>query len=574
MKLCSSKKAGVHIITIVLFLFFCDAGDIFSLNAAEPKVIDAALDRQEQKFNQSQETIEDFQRQVAELKQKRDNPSREFFPQENSTEDNPFPSQTSGTSLTDTIMIRPSTEGGRNFSSLKKSLQPILLESLELKNMDIIDVLKLIADKSGLDIVAGKDITGKVSIYLKDVNIWDALRIILDSYNLAYAEEDGIIRIMTDRDFQMKYGYKFGERMASRTIQLFYSDASDTALTLDQLKSTVGKVIADKNSNSIIMRDTPNKVAELVKFVQDSDIERTTKVFDLSYAQAEDVAKKLTETLTKNIGKIAIDTRSNKIIVTDIPQRIPQIEKIVKAVDVKEKEVLIEAKIVQVILSDHYKMGVQWEAILSQFHKLDLINSFNILDTTEKRGKISVGTFPTNNYNVFIEALQTVGTTNLLSNPRITVINNKEAKILVGSTQPYITSTTITPASGPTTTSEAVNFIEVGVKLYVTPVVHNDGYITMQIKPEVSSVTGTVKTSNNNTIPVVETSQAETTVLIKDGVTIVIGGLMKDEKVKTVNKFPLLGDLPVLGFIFRNTDDSVKKTELVIFLTPHIITGD
>ncbi len=458
----------------------------------------------------------------------------------------------------------------------QKKAKPIFIDSLEFKNIDIIDVLKLIADKSGLDIVAGRDVVGKVSIYLKDVEVRDALKIILDSYNLAYAEEDGIIHIMTDKDFQLKYGYKFGEKINTKVLKLFYTDVSEIAIVLNQMKSVVGKIIAEKTSNSLIIMDTPDKIDLLEKFVQTIDVPRATEVFELNYAAAEDVAKKINETLTKNIGKLEIDIRSNKIIVTDIPQRMPQIEKIIQAVDVKAKEVLIEARIVQVVLSDQYQMGVNWEAVVSNYHGLDLLNNFQILDTSAaiKQGKVAIGTIANDDYTALIQALKTVGTTNLLSNPRITVINNKEAKIVVGSTQPYITSTTVTPASGPTTTSESVNFIEVGVKLYVTPTVHNDGYITMQIKPEVSSVTRTITTSNNNTIPVVETSQAETTVAVKDGVTIVIGGLMKDEKIKTVKKVPLLGDIPAIGAAFRNTDNSLKKTELVIFLTPRIISGD
>ena len=96
----------------------------------------------------------------------------------------------------------------------------------------------------------------------------------------------------------------------------------------------------------------------------------------------------------------------------------------------------------------------------------------------------------------------------------------------------------------------------------------------MKIKPEISSVTGEVTTSNNNTIPVVETSEAETNVMVKDGVTIVIGGLIKEEKIRTTKKVPLLGNIPLLGKAFKNESDKVSKTEIVLFLTPHIISGD
>ena len=262
------------------------------------------------------------------------------------------------------------------------------------------------------------------------------------------------------------------------------------------------------------------------------------------------------------------------LIVADTPTKILEIEKIIRAFDVKQREVLIEAKIIQIVLNDEHKMGIDWEAIVSDYHALNLKGDFDILTSSEKRGRLSVGTLSSDDYTFLIDALETVGKTNILSNPSITAVNNKEAKILVGSTQPYVTTTTTTPASGPTTTAESVNFIDVGVKLFVTPTIHMDDFITMKIKPEVSSVTKSVTTSQNNTIPVVETSEAETMVTVKDGVTVVIGGLIKEEKLSTVRKIPILGDLPLLGLAFRNQKQSVAKTELVIFLTPKIITGD
>jgi general secretion pathway protein D len=145
---------------------------------------------------------------------------------------------------------------------------------------------------------------------------------------------------------------------------------------------------------------------------------------------------------------------------------------------------------------------------------------------------------------------------------------------LVGSTEPYVTSTTVTSASGPTTTSEAINFIEVGVKLFVTPTIHKDDFITMKIRPEVSSVVNTVQTSSNNAIPVVGTTEAETTVLLKDGTMIIIGGLIEEERHSTVNKIPVLGSIPYLGYLFKNETESTTKQEIAIFLKASIMTGD
>lgn len=295
----------------------------------------------------------------------------------------------------------------------------------------------------------------------------------------------------------------------------------------------------------------------------------------MNYAKVEEMATKLTDSLTPGVGTMKFDERSNKLVISDTALKMREIKKLIEAFDQRDKEVLIEAKIIQITLDNENKLGVDWEYMIPHKLKLlDLSSDFDILQSSEKRGKVTVGTVSGERYNILIEALNTVGVVDILSSPRIATVSGKEAKILVGSTEPYVTSTTTTPSSGPTTTAETVNFIEVGVKLFVTPTVHNDGFITMKIKPEVSTVVSTLSTGNNNTIPVVGTSEAETTILIKDGVTIVIGGLIQEEKRSTVKKIPFLGDIPFLGLAFKNSTDFVEKEEIVIFLTPTLITGD
>lgn len=449
-----------------------------------------------------------------------------------------------------------------------------ILDVLELKDMDIGDVLKLISKRSGLNIVAGNNVQGKVTIYLKDVEVREALRIILQSYDLAFEERGGIIRVMPAKEFELKYGYTFGANIQNRVVKISYASIPDVLLLLNQMKSLSGKIISDGKTNTLVLMDLPDKLDLMEDLITKIDVPIQTEVFELSYAKAKDIAEKLVEVVTPGVGRIKFDERSNKIVVTDAAVKIKEIEEIVLAFDVKQREVLMEAKIIQIILSDEYKMGVDWEAIVENYHNLDLVSDFDLLSSTEKRGKLSIGTIANDDYKVLLEALETVGVTNILSSPRITALNNEEAKILVGSTQPYVTTTTTTPASGPSTTSESVNFIDVGVKLFVTPTIHTDDFITMKIKPEVSSVTSQLTTSQNNTIPIVETSEAETTVTVKDGITIVIGGLMKEEKIDSIKKIPVLGDIPFLGIVFRNESDLVRKTELVIFLTPKIITGD
>ena len=537
------------------------------------------------------------------------------------------------------IFFLPLTTGfAEEVSNEPASKQPIVLDTLEFRDMDINDVLKLFSAKTGLNIIAGKTISGKVTVFLKDVEAHDALTIILKANDLAYIEDRGVIQVVTSAEYELMAGRKFGVQMQSAVVALKSFKASDAMVFLSQLKSAAGKIVADDESNSLILeespdhlvkmldyikmidiptelkvfqlkftpaealaaklqemlspkigsvkidgasnklliKDTAKKLADIEEVIKHIDIPRQTQVFKISYAKAEDLVKTVTPVLSKDLGNIQFDSRSNVIIVTDTSPKIKEIESIINALDKIDKEVLIEAKIVQIELNDAYQMGINWEELIPNLgHSVvDLKNNFSLPGAVSPVSMTTIGTLTRENYSVVLQMISKLGKSKLLSNPRIAVINNQEAKIMVGSQPPYVTDATTTPASGPTTTAETVNFVDTGVKLHVTPMIHDDNYITMKIKPEVSNIPKSITTSNNNQIPVVDTSEVETTIRVKDGVTIIIGGLIKDEYKNTKNKIPILGDLPLLGKAFRNETRSMDKTETVIFLTPHIISGD
>lgn len=477
------------------------------------------------------------------------------------------PGGNSRQSPTSTIEVR-----NRSFDG-----EPVTLDVLDLKNIDILDVLKLISQKSGINIIANQNVTGRVTVFLRDIGVEDALRIIVEAYGWAFAKDEDIIKVMTAADYEARYGVKFGQQQETQIRQLAYAKTPDMMAVLNQMKSTTGKVIPDEKSGTLILVDNPDKVDEMMAIITRLDVPMQTEVFQLSYAKAEEISGKVSEVLTPGVGTAKYDERTNRLVVRDISQKIKEVEQLVVAFDRKDREVLIEAKILRIALTDEYKLGVDWQAVVSDFDSLTLTSDFNVLTTDDAgkgKGELSVGTLSNDDYSLVVEALDAVGETEIISSPRIMAVNNQEAKILVGRSEPYVTSTTTTPASGAATTAESVNFIEVGVKLFVTPRIHEDDFITMRIKPEISSTLEPVVTGIGNSIPVVDTSEAETTVMVKNGVTIVIGGLIEDEASKQIRKVPVLGDIPLLGAAFRNISDSVSKTEIAIFLTPTIVTGD
>jgi len=457
--------------------------------------------------------------------------------------------------------------------------------SLDIKGMDIIDALKLLSKQADLNIVAGKNVRGKVTLFLKDVDPWYAFQIILAANTLAYEEENGIITVMAERDYELMYGEKFNVRQQVKTVKLRYAKAAEISKALTQIKSKVGAVIVDENTNTLIIKDTPTAIAQMMEAVKELDAKTETKVYELNYAVAEKVKEKLANTISK-AGIIDIDERTNKVIVTDIPRKIEEAGKLVKELDEKTKQVLIEAKIIQIDLTDEYRLGVNWDKFFGELTvgaNLQTISGA-ISPTTSSSvtgGVFKLGELTEDRYQITMKALETLGRTRILSSPRILTVNNEEAKVLVGTNQPYATSTT-SQSGDNQVTSYQITYLDLGIKLHVTPTINKDDFITMKIKPEVSSQ-GTPYTYGqyDDQVPVVTTSMAETTVMVKDNSTVVLAGLMQSRDQETVNKVPILGDIPIIGALFRDTTkgstgttNEPEKKELVIFITPRLATGD
>jgi type II secretory pathway component GspD/PulD (secretin) len=180
-----------------------------------------------------------------------------------------------------------------------------------------------------------------------------------------------------------------------------------------------------------------------------------------------------------------------------------------------------------------------------------------------------------------LKALKTFGETRLLSDPRLTVQDGHEATLEVVTSEAYEAGTSEVDSGGVTTSYRNFEFIDVGVSLSVIPKINDEGFVNMLIKPEVSSViswyggaSGPAEERSAGAVPIVKRSTAETTVTVKDGVTIVIGGLIDESTVSTEQKVPILGNIPLLKYLFRRTSDSTERRETIIFLTPHIVTGD
>ncbi|MBI2871395.1 MAG: hypothetical protein HYY14_06780 [Candidatus Omnitrophica bacterium] len=477
--------------------------------------------------------------------------------------------------------------------------------SLDLRNIDITDALKFLAFKGGLNITISKNVSGRLALLVEDVPIRDVFDIILRSNDLAYEQQGSIYHVMTEGEYETRYGKKYNDIRQLKIFRIQYASPAQVFTVIDSLKSSVGRALVDQESGTAILLDTPAKIIEVERAIEALETHNETKVFSLKYAKVEEVLPLLEEHIdAKNLGNVQKDERTNQIVVRTLPDRMQEVEKLIIRLDEKTREVLIDTSVIQLSLADDATKGIEWEGLFDRLGKsgLEFIGSYpfrplsrtglsqisefvdydtEATTTVPTAGskvfpseKLFIGSTTTDeDWEVMIKFMQTLGETKLLSNPRLAVVNNQEATIHVGTREAFVTTTT-TQGTSTSTVAENVSFVDVGIKLSVTPTINQDRYVTMKVKPEISSVVRTLKTPSGNQIPIVDTSTAQTTVMVKDGTTIIIGGLRKDEKKTSEDSAPFLSDIPLLGKLFRDYSQDNEWKELLVLMTPHIVEGD
>ncbi len=455
------------------------------------------------------------------------------------------------------------------------SLQKEEKISLDLKNIEVVELLRILALKTGRTIVPSKDVTGRITVFLNNVTLKDVLDIIVLTQGYAIEKQGGIYYIMSAAEYKVRYGKDYIEQRRMKVIKLSYAKPANVFNALSQLKSDIGKIIADEASGTIILIDIPEKIEIMEKTALELDQPLQTTVFNLNYIKPADAKTQLNAAITPGTGQVIVDERNGKAIVSDLPRKMEKISRLVKEIDEETREVFLETEIAEVTLSNDFSRGINWEQLFSQSRLagLDFLGNFPVATALATYQQISVGSVPANRFNVVIKLLESYGDTKIISQPRIAAVNNEEASIMVGTREAYVTQT-LSQAQSTTVTSESIEFVDVGVKLKIIPTINKDGYISMKIKPEVSSVKETITTSLGSRIPIVSTSQAETVVKVKDGTMIMIAGLIQEQNTDTITGLPWLSRLPVIGSFFGNRDKSKQRTELIVFVTPHLIKGD
>lgn len=282
-----------------------------------------------------------------------------------------------------------------------------------------------------------------------------------------------------------------------------------------------------------------------------------------SGAQTADAARGLTGNV-----KIVADEETNALLITTFVRNFPAVERLVEQLDVLLPQVLIEAQIIEVTLDDDSAFGVEWmweqgTNLNDKTYQQEGTTNFGL---TEEIFGLKYGIL-SSKLDTMLHALTKDTKVNILSTPRVMTKNNQEAVINVGQAVPFLVSTQETATGGILTSTD---FRDVGVILTVTPRINRSGTVSLDVNQQINSLVEFTLFD----APIISTREASAFVTIKDKQTMVIGGMIKDDKTETVHKIPILGDIPLLGGLFRRTDTRVEKTELMVFITPHVVYTD
>ena len=405
---------------------------------------------------------------------------------------------------------------------------------LHVQDLDLSKVLKLLSTQGKKNIIASKEVSGKVTADLYGVTFEEALDAVLSATGFTYLKKEGFIYVMTQQ--QKDTLEKASRKMEQATFYLSYVTAKDAKALIEPVLSTDGKITV-----------TPDAAMGIA--TSDTDA-----------------------------GGNALATH-DVLIVYDYKENIAAARKLIEELDRKPDQVLVEATILTASLTEDSDLGINFNVLGGlDFQDVSAVTTgltgmaipnLNANQATaigvqtsfpQVQNGLNIG-FLGNNVAIFLSALEKVTDLTILANPKLLVLNKQRGEVLIGERQGYKTTTTTETAA-----TESIEFLETGTRLVVRPYICRDGLIRMEIHPEESS--GSISPDG---LPSEETTEVTSNVLIKDGHTFVIGGLFREQTQSARSQIPLLGDLPYAGVLFRQTADDTRRKEIIILVTPHII---
>ncbi|HEY1685544.1 MAG TPA: secretin N-terminal domain-containing protein [Tepidisphaeraceae bacterium] len=496
---------------------------------------------------------------------------------------------------TETASATPTTDPatqpidqGNSVSANQVSVNDSGLVEIHVNDAPLVEVLRMLSLQSQKNIIASKDVTGTVTANLYDVTVQEALDEILKANGYRYREHGNFIEVYSQKEYD---DMQKSERKAqTQLFRVHYTPAANVVNLIKPALSTEG--VVSYTTPAVTGIDTGGSTGGAAPTGGGGGAPAAGGGGGSSGSTGGD-------------SHATEDT----IIVTDYPDNLAKIAEIIKQIDRRPDQILIEATILETTLTDNNSLGINFSALGGvDFNTLQNVGTtpFGALSGAILTGQTSsssgssgssgagssssgasaagVGQMAanrygggstsfnlptgglnvglvTNNLGIFLSALESATNTSVVANPKLLVLNKQQGSILVGQQLGYLTT-----SNTETTSTQTVNFLPVGVQLNVRPFIGDDGYIRMEIHPENS--TGYI---DSNQIPQTATAEVTSNVMVKDGHTIVIGGLFADTSSTSTTQVPFFGDIPLIGYLFRTKTDTTSREEITVLLTPHII---
>jgi len=454
--------------------------------------------------------------------------------------------------------------------------------SMEFNNVDIANVLQVFSKEKGLNIIAGENVHGKISVNLHDVSLKKALDAILTINGYDYSIEGDIIKV-----------FKRGSTdLSSAIITLKNISAENMMGIAKNFCGPNGKISFDKNTNSIVVFDTSKNISNLrsvlisldnksAKTLDSKNIQPgySVRIITLKNARVKGVVSVIKPLFGKD-DKIVYDTKSNTLIASASPDVLKIIDQVVKKLDVHTRQVMIEAKIMEVSLRQNDSMGLDWfwRNLAKGVYDSDG-NQQNLYSLSTKipsdvgnmtsGGIFNFGTIAAKHLSGVLKAISDKSDAKLISAPKLAVLNNASAEIEINDKWPKKEINQVTAAGNTAKDITTFEFVDVPIKLLVTPVIGENDYIDVTVSLQVDNVVEIVDKETNT--PRISSRKTSTTLRVKNGETIAIGGLIKNDIIKSNSKVPVLGDIPIIKNAFRSSKKDIIRSELIIFITPSIM---
>ncbi|MCM8816992.1 MAG: hypothetical protein NC913_05720 [Candidatus Omnitrophica bacterium] len=477
--------------------------------------------------------------------------------------------------------------------------------TLNFNNVDILTFIKLVSEFTGENYVIDPAVRGAVTIIsqkpVESDRLYQVFQAVLNLYGFTIVKRDGVSFIIPSTDGRARspivnYGDIGDDKLDQHITQIIpmkYYPVETISQILTPYLSKAGQISFDSRSNTIFLADFGANIKKMLEIVKAIDQpsppgKESLRVFRLQNANSEEVAKTLNDILSKKriqptrpgqqiIQPSAVAVKAtNSIIIYAEVDDFTNIENLIKELDVMTNQVLIEALIAEVSYKREQDIGIQWATVQDFDHnnyKGSAETKFGVEKIAGDKGGLQIGFTNTKSLIDHMKlALSGKDTQfNILSTPQIMTADNTEAVINVSENTPYLKETRFTTTTGGTGTDtiRSYDYKDVGIILKITPQISQDKYVRLKIHQEVTKVI----TETADGALTTAKREADTTLIVPNNQTVVLGGLIRNDTENTVQKVPFLGDIPGLGRLFKRETKGSVKTNLLIFITPRIITS-